>query len=212
MPLQREIEHKVVTADFVALENTGMVHIAPGHGWDDYVLGTKEGLAIVCPVDGAGKFKAEAGEFAGQFVRDANENVLAALGDHLLAKETVTHRDGHCCAARRRSSFRATSQWFLKASEMRDLMLSEVEKVTWYPEWAGSARFYDWIKEARDWCISRQRYWGDPDPRLGLPEVRCLPCHRDHRGVQGAEGEAPAESPPPCTWTASPSPAPAAAR
>ncbi|MFA4860410.1 isoleucine--tRNA ligase [Methanoregula sp.] len=164
VPLQRDIAHKVVTADFVALENTGMVHIAPGHGWDDYVLGTKEGLAIVCPVDGAGKFKDEAGVFAGQFVRDANENVLVALGDHLLAKEMIVHRYGHCWRCKTPIIFRATSQWFLKASEMRDLMLSEVEKVTWYPEWAGSARFYDWIKEARDWCVSRQRYWGIPIP------------------------------------------------
>ncbi len=164
VPLQRDIDHKVVVADFVTLENTGMVHIAPGHGWDDYVLGTKEGLAIVCPVDGAGKFRDEAGEFAGQYVRDANENVLVALGPHLLARELVTHRYGHCWRCKTPIIFRATSQWFLKASEMRDLMLSEVEKVTWYPEWAGSARFYDWIKEARDWCISRQRYWGIPIP------------------------------------------------
>jgi isoleucyl-tRNA synthetase len=164
VPLQRDIEHKVTTADFVTLENTGMVHIAPGHGWDDYVLGTKEGLAIVCPVDGAGKFKEEAGEFCGQVVRDSNENVLVALGPHLLAKETVTHRYGHCWRCKTPIIFRATSQWFLKASEMRDLMLKEVEQVTWYPEWAGSARFYDWIKEARDWCVSRQRYWGIPIP------------------------------------------------
>ncbi|MDD1687472.1 isoleucine--tRNA ligase [Methanoregula sp.] len=164
VPLQREIQHRVVAADFVALENTGMVHIAPGHGWDDYVLGTKEGLPIVCPVDGAGKFRNEAGIFAGQVVRESNDNVLAALGSYLLAKEMVTHRYGHCWRCKTPIIFRATSQWFLKASEMRDLMLSEVEKVTWYPEWAGSARFYDWIKEARDWCISRQRYWGIPIP------------------------------------------------
>ncbi|MEN6610141.1 MAG: isoleucine--tRNA ligase [Methanoregulaceae archaeon] len=164
VPLQKEIAHRVVTADFVAMENTGMVHIAPGHGWDDYLLGVRENLVIVCPVDGAGNFTEEAGKFAGKNVKEANGDVLIALGHHLLGKATVTHRYGHCWRCKTPIIFRATSQWFLKVKEIRDQMLDEVAKVTWYPDWAGSARFYDWIKEARDWCISRQRYWGIPIP------------------------------------------------
>jgi len=156
----------IILADYVTLEaGTGAVHIAPGHGQDDYRAGIKYDLPIDNPVDSSGKFKPDTKFFAGEFASKADEHVLEVLKEHnaLFCVKTIKHSYPHCWRHKSPIIFRATTQWFIdmEQANLRDKSLEQIKQVAWIPDW-GQARIEKMLESRPDWCISRQRTWGTP--------------------------------------------------
>ena len=161
-----EHEVPVILADFVTTEaGVGLVHIAPGHGHDDYIAGLKYGLEVANPVGDDGKFYADTPIVGGLSVWDGNKKVLETLSEngHLLAQARLTHSYPHCWRHKTPIIFRATRQWFIGMDKMglRAKAMHAVESTAFFPAW-GRARLEAMMKTRPDWCVSRQRNWGVP--------------------------------------------------
>jgi isoleucyl-tRNA synthetase len=159
---------RVILADFVTLDaGTGQVHVAPGHGADDYVAGVENGLPILSPVDDHGRFTEEVGVpiWAGKYVFDANREVVEHLRSRnvLLGEQVYRHSYPHCWRSKTPVVFRAVEQFFIRIDLLRQDALRAIDEVTWLPHW-GRNRIYGTVESRPDWCISRQRSWGVPLP------------------------------------------------
>ena len=159
-------ETLLILAPFVTLDaGTGCVHIAPGHGQEDYEIGMKYGLDNYAPVDDDGNFTRDVKDFAGRFVFDANEAINRKLEEEgaLLGQMDIQHTYPHCWRCKQPIIFRSTEQWFIsmEKNDLRKKALTSIDRVTWIPAW-GRDRIYGMVENRPDWCISRQRLWGVP--------------------------------------------------
>ncbi|WP_203290128.1 isoleucine--tRNA ligase [Metabacillus sp. cB07] len=159
-------ESLVVLGEHVTTDaGTGCVHTAPGHGEDDFIVGQKYGLGVLCPVDEKGHMTSEAPGFEGMFYDAANKPITEKLEEAgaLLKLSFITHSYPHDWRTKKPTIFRATAQWFASIKDFREDLLQAVKDTKWVPAW-GETRLFNMVRDRGDWCISRQRAWGVPIP------------------------------------------------
>ncbi len=173
----------VMSAEYVTTDaGSGLVHLAPGCGPEDYEVGHREGLPPFNNLDELGRFPESMGKFSGFIAKRDDGKFIEALGEHLIAKVPVEHEYPNCWRCHKPVIFRTTEQWFFRVEDLKEEMRALNKEVFWQPNWAGSNWFDSWIDNLRDNGITRQRYWGVP-----LPVWICKKC--DNYVVIGSQHE-----------------------
>lgn len=164
----------VVEADFVTTEDgSGIVHMAPAYGEDDYQAGQKYGLPTIHPVNKSGEFGPEVTDFAGKFVKEADPEIIADLKRRgiLYKKEQYLHSYPHCWRCGSPLLYYARESWYIRTTSYAAEMVKQNASINWVPPEVGSGRFGNWLEENKDWALSRDRFWGTP-----LPIWICADC------------------------------------